>query len=433
MKPLFLNIALLLGLLGGAKNSAILSGPNVVEFRNARVESNYPDGITFRIEICGRSATSKPVFNYVVSGERSKSLSWTRKVVTVDEGDTTDGCEKRKYHLQTKELYVPPFSPVRYFWSVREGSTVKEKSEQYTYFYRDAAHDWKTLQNPNLAVWWHDRPGSFGEDVMRVATIAYSEQAASYSTSLQAPIVIVITNTKEEFFAWQEHESYAGGMAFPEMYLTIQLVENTSYYYTWLADVIPHEISHIYFNHAVKSYSGASYWLDEGMATYHEYSDHFDEWNAVRDGYDGDHILSLRDLEYGFKGEGKDIDLAYGESYYAVLYMDEVYGKDAIPALLAEYSKGTGGDTAFKTAFGKNRKEFESEFMVWLEKRVETPPPNTTLPSYESNNASGLFLVVMAGLCLSPLCFVAFGAGYIAFLWKLNNWLSVRRKNTAVP
>jgi hypothetical protein len=169
------------------------------------------------------------------------------------------------------------------------------------------------------------------------------------------------------------------------------------------------------------------------MATYHEYSDHFDEWNAVRDGYDGDHILSLRDLEYGFKGEGKDIDLAYGESYYAVLYMDEVYGKDAIPALLAEYSKGTGGDTAFKTAFGKNRKEFESEFMVWLEKRVETPPPNTTLPSYESNNASGLFLVVMAGLCLSPLCFVAFGAGYIAFLWKLNNWLSVRRKNTAVP
>jgi hypothetical protein len=433
MKPLFVNALLLIGLLGRFTNPVSAIQQSTIEFRNVSVRSSFPDGITFRIEICGRSASSRAVFNYSVSPENSRTGSWVKEIWSIDEGQTSDNCDKRKFYLETKDLEIPPFAPVQYYWTVTENSTVKARSSNYIYYYRDGNHDWKTIQNKNLILWWHDRPDSFGRDIMSIASSAYQDQAKIYSMTLESPITIVVTNTLDEFFAWQPKEDSSTGMTLSDLNLTIQLVEEGVGYYGWAKDVIPHAISHIYFDHLVKGYSGASPWLEEGMATYLEYDDHYEEWKTIRDAYREDHLLPLDDLVYDFGDNDDNIDLAYAEGYYAVLYMHEEYGSGSVSILLEEFNNGATADSAFQTAFGKNPAEFEKDFMVWLKKRVETPPPSTEIQKALSKNESNLLFFSLVGLCSLPLCFAAFGAGVLFILWKLNSKSSVKKDKTTVP
>jgi hypothetical protein len=416
----FVSFLLLMGLLGGQINFFAPKQQDVIHFRNVTVESHYPEGITFRIEICGRSASSNVFFYYTTAADTTQYAGWTEEKWSLDEGQTGDNCDERKFYLETKDFEIPPFSPIRYYWSVEDGGKTSQSSH-YIYYYRDTSHEWKSTEDPHFIIWWHDRPDSFGDDVRSIASKANEDQAKFYSLSLQAPIVIVIVNSSEEFFAWQSEQSYAGGMAFPDINLTIQLVDGSVSYRDWLNDVIPHEISHIYFYNLVKRYSGAPYWLNEGLATYQEYNDHLYEWADIKDAYANKHLLSLRDLEYDFGDAEEDIDLAYAESYYAVLYMDEFYSREALSKLLTEFHNGSGEEAAFRNAFGKGPKEFESDFTVWLEKRIETPPPNTELQNYLSVAESNRLYFILLALCSLPVCFVVFGAGVVAILWKINH------------
>jgi hypothetical protein len=414
-----INIFLFIGLLVGAGSSRTVARQTAIEFRNASVEGNYPDGVTFRVEICGRPASSRVVFNYSLAPESIETWSWFRNYQAVDEGQTSDDCDRRKFYLETNDLEIPPFSPIKYYWSVIENADVNIESEKAVYYYQDVSHDWKKMAEDGLIVWWHDRPDSFAQEVLSIANRAEKDQVAYYGMSLQSPITIVIANTTEEFYTWQEVQENIGGEAFSDMYLTIQLVPDEPGYYEWLGDVIPHEISHIYFNHLVKPYSGSPAWLNEGMASYLEYNNHDADWLIVRNGFQSGKLRSLQDLKFDFGKGADEINLVYAESYYAVLYMHEVYGADAVSKLLYEFSKGSGADAAFKKAFGRDAEGFAADFMSWLEDRVKTPPPGTQLQSSISKIQLSLIYRSLAAICLLPFCFLGIGAGGILVFWKL--------------
>jgi hypothetical protein len=220
------------------------------------------------------------------------------------------------------------------------------------------------------------------------------------------------------------------GMAFPEFFLTIQLVEENADYHGWLNGVIPHEISHIYFGQLVKKDSGASQWLNEGLASYHEYSDHWGKWITLKAAYEAGQTLSLKELEDGFGEDPEKIELAYSESYYAILYMEEVYGREAIATLLYEYSQGTGATVAFEKSFGKDPDAFENDFMVWLGERLKTPPADTQVPQFVSNFAVYFFAGM---LCLGGICVTAAGAIFLVIFLRLGSTPARRTSETRVP
>ncbi len=376
MKLLFVNFLLVFNLLGSVVGGADPFVRTAIEFRNPSAENQYPQGIVFRIETCGRPAPMRMVFNYLSSG----FLYEQQDTQTVFEGKTSDGCDRWKYFLDGRAHLVPPFSPVTYSWSVTEGTKVVSRSSNYVCYYKDMTYKWQKIEKEGLVIWWHDRPDQFGRNVMYVAARAYADQAKFYSLSLKSPITIVIANTDQEFFAWQPEESYAGGMTFADVFLTMQVVEDRPDYYEWVGEVIPHEISHIYLDHLVKRYSGTCKWFEEGMSSYNEYSGHLSDWETLKTAAAGK-LPALKDLRAEFGEDEEQVALAYAESYYAILYMDEFYGRQAIATLLYEYSKGTGETAAFQKAFGKTPEQFESDFTAWLPERLKTRPPNTVIPS----------------------------------------------------
>lgn len=431
MKYLLFNMLLLMGLYGQVGQPGLPTQQDSIEFRNAAVESHYPDRLTFRIEVCGVPRRAKVEIHYTTSYD---SEWWSGEDYTFMDGRTPDGCEKRRYYVSTKDDVIPPFSRIEYYWRVSDAGREISKSPSYYYFYRDTGHNWKTIADRNIMVRWHDRPDSFAQDVLSIASIAYHEQAEFYDGTLNVPLTIVITNTDEEFAAWKNEADYAAGMAFPESYLTIQSVEDQVDYRDWLSEVIPHEISHIYFGRLIEKQHFLPRWLDEGIATYLEYSDHWDEWRDIQGAYAADAIQPLTDLERDFGENDIEIYSSYAESYYAILYMDEVYGKESISTLLQEYSKGSTPENAFDQAFGVSPKQFSSDYMTWLETRIDTAPPSTELPGQGplGSGAEALWTIYTV-LCLSALWFFGFGAGGIAVLWVVNDLVSVKEKKKNSP
>lgn len=429
MKHLILNMLLLVVLFGQTGPSRVAAQTNSIEFRNATVENLYPDRLTFRIEVCGVPSKARVKISYTTDYASETTSWWYGEDFTFSDGRTPDGCEKRRHHVHTKDEVIPPFSRIEYYWSVSDDGREISRSPSYFYFYRDPDHRWATLGDRYIMVRWHDRPESFAQDVMSIASIAYREQAEFYDGSLNVPLTIVITNTEDEFAAWQSDADYAAGMAFPESYLTIQVVEDEVDYQDWLSDVIPHEISHIYFGRLIEKQRYLPRWLDEGIATYLEYSDHWDEWLDIQDAHDAGGLRPLEELEESFGDNDADIYFGYAQSYYAILYMDEVYGKESISTLLQEYRRGGTPENAFDKAFGVSPKQFGSDYLAWLETRIETAPPSTKLPSQTPlTSGTDALWTVYTILCLSALWFFGFGAGGIAVLWVLNELFSGKEK-----
>lgn len=112
----------------------------------------------------------------------------------------------------------------------------------------------------------------------------------------------------------------------------------------------------------------------------------------------------------------------------------DVYGKDSMSELLGAFYRGGNEDYAFYEAFGVSTLQFESEYVVWLEERLKTPPPISEVrlqkPIFkeEQRNLPNIpILALFLALCLIPLCFVAIGAIALVVLWQLNNALSEKR------
>jgi hypothetical protein len=424
-----LSIALLFTVVFGRIDHAQAES---VEFRNPTVENHYPDGITFRVEVCGREEYSSTDFDYTIDPFPKLDSEWIDAGLTFYEGQTSDGCFIQKLDLDTKPLDLPPFTVIHYYWSLGESEPGVPNSPIYAFSYRDSTLAWKSLVNRNLIVRWHDRPDSFGQEVMSIAEIAYQDQAELYNGSLEGPITIVITNTQEEFDAWRAEDDVAGGTAFPEVYLTTQVVEDEQGYENWLYDVIPHEISHIFFGNLLEKNHSLPLWLNEGFATYLEYSDHWDEWTAIRSSYGADSVWALSELEPYFRADEPDVYYAYAEGYYAVLYMYETYGDEAVSHLLSELQAGNATEIAFQHSFGVSLDQFESEYIVWLTTQIGTPPPSTALPmqTTDLDIAKQLGFSLIMIICVSPIFLVGFGVLGLGFLWVLNDIFSVKEKTT---
>ncbi|MCH7664028.1 MAG: hypothetical protein IH859_09210, partial [Chloroflexi bacterium] len=109
-------------------------------------------------------------------------------------------------------------------------------------------------------------------------------------------------------------------------------------------------------------------WLNEGVATFNEYTDHSRELNEVEEIGQRGELVPLSSLARGF---GRQVDenrfrLAYSEAVSAVTYLVETYGEDGLANLLAAYKSGMATEEAFMSALGVDATEFELSWAEWL-------------------------------------------------------------------
>ena len=330
-------------------------------FGSSELENRFPDGLTFQVVVQGDGAE-------IVAGRLYYALrnaTSTAQVVL----DVQPGKQVTLRHTwDTSKTTVPPGAPVFFHWEVTDSQGQRFSSAEELFFYNDVRFDWQVLEDENIAIWTHDRPAAFGEQVFDIAQRAFTRQHDLFQAELAYQIRIIIYNDSAEFAGWHTYVSeFIGGQAFTGLGLTTQIVPLTGPQKSWLNDVIPHELAHLYFDQVTRHpLSMPPLWLNEGVAQYNEFRDLGEDLRWAKLEILNGNLIPLRTIVGSFGNQEGAVRLAYAESVSAVSYMIESYGAQGLADLLAAFGSGRPVEGAFVQALGRTPAEFEADWLAWL-------------------------------------------------------------------
>ena len=341
-----------------------------VTFGETKVENFFPDGLRFSVKIVVQHYRGRIDFFY-----RLGEGEWTSYQADCLE-KTKDSVKYYSCVFYLNYEVLPPQLPIMYKW--RLFSPIDKYSTEKTVIYENPNFNWNSLHEDKLTIWWHDHPSEFTEQILTTATTALQKQEEFYGVKLENPVQIVILNGEDELYEWRERETQSiGGEAFPNFGTTVQIFEEDmqeSIIESWINEVIPHEISHLYFAQVIgEEQISIPRWLNEGLAGYSEFNDHSSDWRYVRQAIQQDELIALNELRETFPEGDEKVSLSYAESTTTIIYIVETYGQEGLNKLFSAYQAGENSDAAFMQAFGRNLDDFETDWQAWVVTQQRTP------------------------------------------------------------
>ncbi len=389
----------LLSLFAGARTMPAAGQENPITFGAAQIDNQFPDYLTFSIPVSGAAGEIVDAKLFIRSPQQFSSSSQLELDVPVEAA-----AELNLEYQWTVGL--PPSAPIIYYWEATDDAGNVARTQEIAVRYDDTRFDWQILENKDVAVWWHDRSNGFGDDVFDIANRAIDDQRALFDAELSYQIRIIIYNNFDEFSAWQPTAAeWVGGQAFPNYGITVQIVSAFGSQTNWLNEVVPHEISHLYFDQV--SYNIAAptpNWLNEGVAMYNEFSAQRTELRLVEQAAQDGELLSLGQLADGFgKYDDERVRLSYAESVSAVTFLVEEHGEKELAALLRAYQSGLLTEEAFQTALGISFGEFEQQWAAWAGAPQFATPTPWPFPTFPPSPTPNLVVTVPAAGATSTI------------------------------
>ncbi len=352
-----------------------------ISFESFETENDFPRSLTFKTVVTSDADIVNATLVFHLRNEFSSNS------ITRIDLDFEPGRRVELSHTWDTGAGTIPGAAIIHYWEVTDADGHQLRSHEMTVRYEDTRFDWQVRENEAIAVWWHDRRESFGENVFEIAQQAVADQRQRFQADLDFQMRIMIYNNFDEFAEWNGVTSeFIGGQAFPNQGITAQIVSAYGSQEQWLNDVVPHEISHLYFAQVTfHRRSEPPTWLNEGLAQFNEFgSQDRALQTAVNAAESGDLIsLSLLETGFGYFNESRT-RLAYAEAVSAVTYLVETYGDDGLAALLAAYREGQTTKEAFPSALGVALGDFEAGWAGWLglDAAAYATPTRWALPTF---------------------------------------------------
>ncbi len=255
-----------------------------------------------------------------------------------------------QFSINADSFFIFPFIPIHIRWSVSDDKGNFEISPEESIVGQDPRYEWQKLDSTplSLTIYWHDRSADFGERIFTAAEEAVEKMELEFGARPEEPITVLIYNSSAELIGYLDSFSETvGGQAFSDLGLTIQVVEDDFFMDTWISDVIPHEISHLYFYQATggekvnMSYWPAA-WLNEGLAQINTYGidqKKLDDIHWELKNSQWLPTLQYLSVNFGMNDEYTDID--YKIAYSVTCFLITEFGKDQVAAILKEYRNGS--------------------------------------------------------------------------------------------
>jgi hypothetical protein len=135
-----------------------------------------------------------------------------------------------------------------------------------------------------------------------------------------------------------------------------------------LDELLVHEYAHLAISHKTGLYS-APRWLHEGIAMFVSMEWSWSDNLAMNRAAVFGSFLTLRDIENLNRYNESQAHVAYAQSYLAVNYIYDNYGRNSLAVLLGELARGKSLSSALMASTGATGPEFENEFHEYLSKR----------------------------------------------------------------
>lgn len=251
-----------------------------------------------------------------------------------------------------------------------------------------------TLSSPGFVVRYDSVDIALAREVADQAEKSLKQVSSQLYHSPDVKIVIVLASSEETFANSVEGKVPEWGLAFAfsanrkiVMKSPRLLKKNID-----LAAVLTHEVTHVLLHSFLKG-NDIPLWLNEGFAMYQSR-----EWKIGNSAVVGwavvkDRLYDLEQLETNFPWSEEGADLAYAESFLAVAYIIQKFGKEGLMGLFADLREGMDIDQAMRRRFGIGYRKFRRDWMTHTKNRFSVLSLVISPPSLWAV-VLGLFIIV---------------------------------------
>lgn len=216
----------------------------------------------------------------------------------------------------------------------------------------------------------HTQDPKLEQEIESLAENAYFRISTFLEDSLVHPLTIYVAEDEEGFKSrlGSNFPDWGIGAAVFRHNLIVLKSPAKFRYSRPFSEVLEHELAHIFLNKK-SGEARLPRWIDEGFAMMQS-----KEWRigqditVVRAIFTGS-IIPLSQIEALNTFSDSRAQLAYTESYLALTYFLDEYGKESFFELLEYLSMGKSLDLAFLKTTGSSYLGFQDEFSSYLKKR----------------------------------------------------------------
>jgi hypothetical protein len=332
------------------------------------VESHFPDDLTFTLQV--RSETSD-----IVDAALYYQVGWSETEVVALPEPFRPAAEVTLTHIwNTRGETIPPFVEITYYWRLVDGDGNVFTTTPVRTEYADATHDWSSLSNEHVTVYWYDLPDDFGTALFEAAAEGYDHVVSVTGITTERTARVVIFNNQRDFCAFYAPRScqdWVGGQTFSG--ITVQWGTDRE----WLTyDVVPHELAHVFYNEIFSdTWVRVPTWFNEGIAVYNERTDHRREISQVKDGAAEGKLIPLRHM--GTQASGlahNDVGFWYSEAYSLVAYIADVHGEQKLGEVILTLADNHPMEETLQLVLGMDLIEYEMAWREWLGYPVDVIP-----------------------------------------------------------
>ncbi len=346
-----------------------------LEVISASLESNFPDDLTFTIQV--RSDAGE-----IVDAALFYQIGWSEAESIGLPEAFTPAAEVTLTHVwETSGDTVPPFVEITYYWRIVDSAGNAHTTSPVRAEYADHTHDWQSLGDERVIVYWYEQPDEFGAALFEAASEGYDHVVALTGATTERTARVVIYNNQRHFcsfYAPNSCQEWVGGQTFSG--ITVQWGTNQEWF---TYDIVPHELAHVFYNEVFSdTWVRVPTWFNEGIAGYNERHDHTGDMDAVRDAAAADDLIPLRHLATQASGQAHgSVHLWYAEAYSLVAFIADVHGEQKLGEVILTLADNHSMEETLQLVLDMDLIEFEMGWREWLGYPVDSIPTPVTMPT----------------------------------------------------
>ncbi len=355
-----------------AGSSVVLADAGDIEVREATAESNFPEGILFRVDAESEGIIDE-VRVFIKKANQSGRSSY--RSIDVEPGESVNG--ETLLPSSTGGDYFPPGTKISYYFEVRDKAGGVVRTEETDFVYEDSRFEWLSVTDELITVYYYSE---YVEERARIILDAAKQtmdrMVAVLGIAPTDPLRIVTYNNYRHMVmalpfrsATVSQDLQAQGMAFTdERVLLVHGFDPT------VTGTTSHEFTHLLVAEAAGGTSAAiPAWLNEGLAEYGNI-DKTDEYDAAL--RYGIYTRRIKPLWYQqtFSGEPSDIIIAYGQGKSVVNFMVENWGEDKISEIFDAVRQTNDIDSALLRVYGLDQYGIDTAWRLSLGLEALPPP-----------------------------------------------------------
>ena len=184
------------------------------------------------------------------------------------------------------------------------------------------------------------------------------------------PVSIFVTQNDKQFdsLVGENFPDWGVGAAIPSQYLIVVKSPTKHNYLKSIPEVLTHELAHIFLGNKVNR-QDLPRWLDEGFAMYIAQEQRWDVALSIAKAVFTNSLVNLTEIDSVNSFNSPKANLAYLESYLAVSYFIQTYGRDGFKELIRNLANGENINSALVKTIGLDYQGFSDEFTQYLKKK----------------------------------------------------------------